>query len=197
MAEEDEIRKNVEHEKEYKNYCDKHIYLQCIEDMKKVNLENISIKDVQGPIKTFLSNWGMMGRILSREKYKGWDEKLRMRISKLGKKLEHFRSFEIENTSLDRWQDDIQEYYQKIREIVGPTSASKVLHLICPSFFPLWDDNIRKLNEIDDTPNGYFLFMKKSKEFINRNKKIIAELSDKYGKPKLKIVDEHFYKSSR
>jgi len=197
MVEEGEIKGSIEYEKEYKNYVNKHIYLQCIKDMKKVDLENIDTLDVQGPIKTFLSNWGIMGRILSREKYRGWEEKLKVEISKLGKKLEQFRSFEIENADLDKWQDDIRECYKKIREVVGPTSASKILHLICPSFFPLWDSKIREANRVDTTPNGYFLFMKKTQSFINENKEIITELSNEYRKPRLKIVDEYFYRTSR
>ena len=197
MTKENEIIKSIEHEIEYKIYSEKHIYFPCINDLKNVDLKNIKDIDVYGPIKMFLSNWGIMGRVLARKKYKGWEKKLKTKISQISDKLEKFRDIQLETTNLEQWENDIEVCYKEIRNIVGPTSTSKTLHIICPSFFPLWDDNIRKLTRVSTKPVDYYNFMNKSKNFIKNNKKVITRLSKKYGKPKLKIVDEYLYNISR
>ena len=175
----------------------KHIYFPCINDLKNVDLKNIKDTDVYGPIKMFLSNWGIMGRVLARKQYKGWEEKLRTKILRISDKLEKFRYLRLETTELKQWENEIQECYQEIRKVVGPTSASKTLHIICPSFFPLWDDNIRCLTGVTTKPTGYYNFMRKSQDFIKNNNKTTTELSKKYRKSKLKIVDEYLYNISR
>jgi len=172
-------------------------YFPCTHDLKNVNLKNIENTDIYGPIKMFLSNWGDMGRVLARKQYKGWEEKLKTKILRISNKVEKFRDIRLETTDIKQWENEIQECYQEIRNAVGPTSASKTLHIICPSFFPLWDDNIRELTGVTTKPTGYYDFMRKSQNFIKNNIKVTTELSKKYRKSKLKIVDEYLYNISR
>ncbi|ADB58812.1 DUF6308 family protein [Archaeoglobus profundus] len=206
---EDEIKKCVEIVEEEWGFGDKLLYIGCIEAMKNVKLRDIQEKDIKGPIRVFLINWGMMGIVLNRKDRKNWERKLLqvLREEKFCDKLERFRNLNLENANIDELKKEITDCYQEVRDIVGPTSASKVLHLICPNFFPLWDANIRKLvsqeckelgkGSIDDRAEGYYRFMKEVKDFLERYEKILSELSRKYGKPKLRVVDEFMWYVSR
>ena len=145
----------------------------------------------------FYRTGGLWVEFLQENNTKDGEEKLRTKILRISDKLEKFRYLRLETTELKQWENEIQECYQEIRKVVGPTSASKTLHIICPSFFPLWDDNIRCLTGVTTKPTGYYNFMRKSQDFIKNNNKTTTELSKKYRKSKLKIVDEYLYNISR
>ncbi len=199
MITKEQIKEAIEKDVEYKKYADKHIYSQCVKDLEKIDLENITEKDVQGPIRTFLLNWGMMGRSLSGNSYKGWDSNLCFTLQQIGGKLQKFRTRKLEDTNLDHFENEIQEYYNKINSIngLGATAVSKILHVTCPYFFPLSDQKIRNKLEIRESSKAYFKFMKKNQELLEKYEQLISDLSMEFGKPKLKILDEILYNITR
>lgn len=195
----EQIKEAIYKDIEYKKYADKHIYSQCVKDLEKIDLENITEKDVQGPIRTFLLNWGIMGRTLSGNKYKGWDSNLCSTLQQIGSKLQKFRTRKLEYAKLDQYENEIREYYDKINRIsgLGATAVSKILHVTCPYFFPLSDQSIRKKLEVRESSKDYFKFMKKNQELLKKYEQLISDLSIEFRKPKLKILDEVLYKITR
>lgn len=205
---EEDLRKYIEeHEKEWE-FSDKLIYFGCLDTAKKVKLCDIDVKDVKGPIRTFLRNWGMMGRVIDRLDEE-WQNKLIEAIKKNSKNLEKFRTLNLEKSYIDELRSQIIECYAAIKKIVGlgPTSVSKILHLICPNFFPLWDKSIRdKINKecknlgrnsLGDSPAGYYKFMIEIQNFLKKHNSILSKLSKKSKKSKLKIADEFMWEVSR
>jgi len=183
MITEEKIKKCIEqyieqYEKEW-SFADSLIYKGCLEALKRIDLSKIEEKDVKGPIRTFLINWGMMGRVVGRLK-KGWEKELATKIK--------------------------IDCYKSLRIIVGPTSASKILHLICPNFFPMWDCDIRKLisniykwrknshKGIGESPEGYYKFIQEIQVFLKKYDEVLLELSKQYDKGKLKLIDEFLWK---
>ena len=45
------------------------------------------------------------------------------------------------------------------KDVNGPTAATKVLHLLCPEFFPMWDTKIRRDVRIRGNEEGYYKYM--------------------------------------
>jgi len=204
----EDIKKHIEMHEEEWNFADRIIYVACLDAVREVKLCEIQEKDIKGPIKTFLINWGMMTRVLGRKKYKDWEKNLRDVFLEICDKLENFRNLNlIDYKDISKLREDIEECYQRLKSIVGPTSTSKILHLICPTFFPMWDVDIRKKvnieskslgnGKIDDTKEGYYKFIIEIQKFLIKYDKILLELSEKYNKPKLRITDAFMWKMSR
>jgi hypothetical protein len=103
---------------------------------------------------------------------------------------------------LHRYETDIKTIYQALKSAVGPIGAVKVLHLVCPSFFPLWDNAIanglRQYYYGDSTyesfsDQDYFDFMMWVQNWLRENDNLISSLSEQYNKTKLKMIDEFFW----
>lgn len=203
---ENEIRMYVStHEEDWK-YSDKLIYFPCVRDTNRLRLCKIQEEDVKGPIRTFLLNWGMMGRVLKRKNYKGWEKRLAETLRGICNQLKEFRKLNLETTNISSQKDDIKKCYDAVSNIVKTTSASKTLHVICPNFFPLWDLGIRERVSgerrglgkagIGPSATGYYNFMVEIQGFLNRYAKILSELSRKYSKSKLRITDEFMWRGT-
>lgn len=74
--------------------------------------------------------------------------------------LDEFRQKSIESY----WTDDfflVKEIFDKFESILGAVGAAKSLHLLCPKFFPLWDNPIA---------NGYKIYLGKMGTNVNGGK---------------------------
>jgi len=179
-------------EEEYPN----DVYSDCVEKMKKVNLENVSEDDVEQIIKRFLYTWGSMGRVLGQKKVKGWKNKLTILIQQEYRELEELRKKDLVHTELDTFENKIREYYESFKEILKTTASGKVMHLICPDFFPSWDTGIRKsIANLHGYKNDedYYKFMQATQSFLKHYEQVFSNLSDKYERNKLRILDELFW----
>jgi len=205
----DEVVERIiqQHEEEL-DYCDKVLYCRCIEDFEKVNLCELTEEQVKGSIKVFLINWGMLSRVLERKEKKErekreWEKDLLNVLKKHCKTLEKFRKLKLEEEDLSKFKEDIKQCYEEIRGVVRPTGASKVLHLINPEFFPMWDEKIRikvskkhgKLTgkRIGESGEGYYKFMNAIQELLLKKKELWTKWSEKTGKSKLRIIDIYLW----
>ncbi len=65
---------------------------------------------------------------------------------------------------------EVKEIYPKIKAVIGPTCASKFLHILLPKLFVMWDGKIRKEykenynKEIKDNGKGYYKYLVKMNE---------------------------------
>jgi predicted RNase H-like HicB family nuclease len=194
--------------KEYVKQCEQKsggqsTYKECVKDMEKIDLGRITEKDVEQVIERFLYEWGRMGRVLGRIEFIGWKSKLVGQIRSNHSKLEDFKTKDLSEVDLSVFESDIKNCYKSFEKVVGRIAASKVLHLICPNFFPLWDRNIAKAiwDEVDGKGEKgevlaqfsgahYYRFMQVMQNFLRKYREIVSALANQYGKGKLKILDE-------
>lgn len=136
--------------------------------------------------------------------------------------LEHLRKREIFDLN-ENDQDVVKNLFESLLEILkdpkgrkSPVAVSKVLHLLAPKFFPLWDNKIAKAYKCfwydsKAAPGKYIDFMKKIKNLVESiiQSFINAEGGDRvkaikaicnrcpknlpFDKSLLKIIDEYNY----
>jgi len=76
----------------------------------------------------------------------------------------------------------------------SPVAVAKALHLLGPSFFPLWDAAIAKhygCPYSQQPAQQYILFLRKMKEFVAMLGNVVAP--GEHGKSLLKLIDEYNY----
>jgi hypothetical protein len=173
------------------------VYNNCVQAMAKIPFLSISETDTREVIQNYLNVWGKMGRVVGRND--DWQRDLTNTIREKANILDSLRTKNLENETLHLHETAIKECYEAFQKILWQVAAAKVLHLLCPDFFPPWDNDIAKgyrvvvgKNEHIEhfSPDDYFRFMKWIQEFIMNNSKILSELAVTYGKTKVKISDE-------
>jgi len=194
------------------------IYFGAIENLTEVQEDVSKLDDVRHMrrvIKLFLTNWGNMNRVVSRDglKWKELGETIRQSKKEFDElRKQRFISTEFKEKTVS---DAIKKIYGRIKKypyLRGPTSMSKILHLLNPEIFVMWDEEIRKNykkknNLIRDTPEGYLEFLKENQKEIlealyDRQKEvgkgleeIEQELTRKHGNRTLaRIMDEYNWK---
>ncbi|MBI2847568.1 MAG: hypothetical protein HYX83_00170 [Chloroflexi bacterium] len=160
----------------------------------------------------FLYIWGRMGRVLGREKFSSWQMKATGIIRSNNRILKRFQAKAIEEEILNTHKAEIISLYESFNEAVGPIASAKILHVICPDFFPLWDNAIAdalRAELVDSQGNSfntsispfsgedYFRFMEGTKLFMLGHRNIISQLANRYNKTKLRIIDECFWQAAR
>lgn len=121
---------------------------------------------------------------------------------------------ELYDSLLSRSNSNPEKYNMVKTEKISDTAASKILHILKPSLFMMWDNNIREYyinDKYKDGPKAYILFMKKMQEFaftlqeecpdvtkrLNEKVSIFyeeessTEASNGYKKPITKFLDEY------
>jgi hypothetical protein len=157
------------------------------------------VKHIDKVLIPFLTNWGLMSRVVGRKDIK-WTE-ITEALRNLESHLKTLRGKKILSVDLAEKQtiDSIIIIYDKLRSFknMGPTTLSKTLHLLNPQIFVMLDVDIvkfyKKLNpEINDSGEGYLEFLRTSqkeiaetlseleKESGQKSSTIIQELCDKY-----------------
>ena len=191
------------------------IYFGAIEKLKDVqdNLSKLNdIQHVRRVIKPFLIQWGMMGRVVGREGL-NW-KKLGTTLRNLEKEFhvlrdKRFLTVNLNETKVSSAIKTIYQELRSIRYIGGVTSTPKILHLLNPEMFVMWDEDIRKNykeknGRIGDTPEGYLEFLNEAQnelmETLEDRRRITArgldeierEIRRKYkNKTLARIIDEY------
>jgi len=177
------------------------VYKQSLKAMAGIDLGSHTNQDVQQIVETYLYTWGNMGRLLGREEFRGWQSRLTKELQYNHKMLEGLRKKRLETVNLSEFDADIKKCYKSFRDVVGRIASAKVLHLVSPDFFPIWDNAIaegvrKELAAREDwtieafSPDDYYEFMKAIQQFTRKNSKVLSDLVLKYGKSKLRIIDE-------
>ncbi len=130
-------------------------------------------------------------------------EKLAKIINNYNNLLKQFNNTDLLRLDLDKYRNNIINLFEEIDNKVkylGLTSTSKILHLLKPEVFVMWDKEIAKLYNKRNNTEGYFEFLKICK---NELEKLLEELrkhgiknpEDKlrkrYRKPLTKLIDEY------
>jgi len=176
--------------------------------MAGIDIAGISEQEVVAVVQPFLYRWGRMGRVLGRAEFSGWQGQAAAVIQSHSGLLEQFRGADIASVDLSRQGSAAVTLYESLKEAVGQISAAKVLNLICPDFFPLWDNAVANAMRAElanlsgysfdasvDPFSGedYLRFMEGVQLFMSRHAGVISVLSSRYGQKRLKIVDACFW----
>lgn len=177
------------------------IYLKVIEDFKKTGFCGLCDLNVDSILRLYLLKWGRMGRVLG---YKGCKriggkleemenqfgelQKLTLIIVDIGQKSDEFEILYNELLNA-KWKSDKGRLKR-----VGPTATSKVLHLVIPDLFMMWDSKIRKTYGFKDSGVEYVRFLVNMQNWIKKLGTIVKNLQAQYGKPLTKLIDEYNWK---
>lgn len=190
------------------------MYFEALEKLKEVqeDLKKLDdVKHVRRVIKLFLIHWGSMARVVSRKGLK-WIE-LAETLRNLEKEFGELRKRKMLTVDFNdnTVASSIKTIYKKIRSykyLGSPTTTSKILHLLNPEIFVMWDKAIfvsyhRRNNHIDYSPEGYLEFLKEMQKEITEAvygyktetgkelNEIERELRERYSNKTLaKIIDE-------
>jgi len=177
-----------------KEYADSNmLYAECVKKMGEVDLGDIKKEHVEVVVKPFLYRWGMMGRVLGRRKT--WEDETLDLIRRHSQVLEGFRRMDLTNTGLCSLKSEIEQIYEEFKGPLGKVGAVKVLHLICPGFFPLWDNDIAEaVSRLKCFPKeDYYRFMEEVQKFLKNHHEIFINLANKYMVSILRILDEFLW----
>jgi len=175
------------------------VYEECIKEFSKVRLSQLNEDHESRLLRPFLLAWGTMGRVLG---YQGV-EVLREKLKDIGGRIEPLRKENLLSGELDELRELVVELFDEIREMrfksrrekerkVGSTAASKILHLICPNLFVMWDSAIRtEYKKRRGNGEDYFEFLKEMKALGKEQESIIKELQQRYGKRATRIIDQY------
>lgn len=189
------IQKNEE-----ENWLAECMYFGALKGLSGVKNDLSKIDDtvhIERVLRPFLIQWGMMAQPLAR---KG------MKWAQLGTKLRklelHFKALRKESLLLSKFEDKynsvhVREIYEELDSIkyVGPTGVCKIMHLINPEIFIMWDKKIReKIYNVEDSASGYLEFLGKNQrllETVFNDEKKRNDLRSKFpNKTLAKLIDE-------
>lgn len=175
-------------------------YSESINFIGKIDFENITednIKRLQQVVKDYLYQWGRMQQLLGRPDYRDHWVSYVVKEIVSNQKLKDFRDKDLVDEKLEEIKEDIKKCYKKFENIVGRIGASKILHLVCPHFFPLWDNIIANAhrNEFKTkiqfaTSEEYYRFMLTIQYFLKNHEEIFSSLAQEYCKTKLGVIYE-------
>lgn len=183
-----------------------------LEDVRSDLTKLDDIKHLRRIIKPFLIQWGLMGRVVGREGLE-WAE-LGEALRSLEGEFKLLRNQKLLTIKFEDAEisETIRSVYRKLDSfdyIGSPTTISKILHLLNPEVFVMWDNKIRKTykeknKHVRETPKGYLEFLKEAQKELkealddcqNETRKemneIEQEIRAKYrNKTLAKIVDEY------
>ena len=194
------------------------LYKEYSKKMEKKGLENFDeINHVEMIIKPYLYKWGRMQRVLGQKQYRGWESDIIEQVRLNFDTLENFRKMKFESSNLNDHKTNIINCYESFNKIVDGVAAAKVLHIISPYFFPLWDNGISVIvrkervraaisnkgflidikdfsNKIEDfSGKDYFYFMKILQTILEKYKNTFSVLAKSYEKGVLKIMDDFLW----
>jgi hypothetical protein len=199
-----DIEEAIEKHEKMWGYTDRILYKRCIDDANARNLRlcKITEEHIEGIVKTFLINWGMLGRVLNSKGRKDkWKEDILKKIKEYCKDLENLRELKLESTDIGKCRNEIIKCYEDFKKIIGPVGASKLLHLFAPEFFPMWDNAIinqvkkecKSSTKINTSAEGFYNYILKVQKLLQKEWETWNKLSEQYDKPKLRITDNFMW----
>lgn len=193
------------------------IYFESIEKLREVR-EDLTKLDIDrhllGVVRSFLIRWGNMARVVGQGglDWEGFGHTIRALEPEFAKLRD--KRFLAVDFNEEIFSNVVKTIYKELRrfpKLGGPTAISKVLHLLNPEIFVMWDGSIRKVyhlrdRRVDEFPKGYLEFLKEAqneiKEAFSDYKresgkgfdKIEQEIRSKFkNKTLARIVDEYNY----
>lgn len=166
----EEFKKRIE-ESEGKYWLPECIYFKALENLEYIRANLSKLEEqmhVQEIIKPFLINWGRMGRTVNRRDTEWGKLTQQLRDSNEFFQKLRDRSFLDIRFGEREAVNAIKEVYKSARvKNIGPTAVSKILHLLNPELFVMWDEEIRKKYGVKGSADGYIEFLRKMQNEMN------------------------------
>lgn len=185
-------------------------YDDCCQQMRSVDLGQITAEQVESIVDRFLLDWGNMGRVINDHRRTGWQAKLAEMIRHRSGFLASVGALDLSGQNLAPNRSAIEDCYNSFCWVVGPTSAGKVLHLMAPSYFPPWDNYIRDLAwrfpraHADlkrglerDSGGEYYFFMLQIQHFLQTYLAVWQQLAGEFQHTKVKMIDRYLWQNQQ
>ncbi|MCL7389375.1 MAG: hypothetical protein LZ173_05495 [Thaumarchaeota archaeon] len=164
--------------------------------ISELDFRNINPKKTYCYLLRFLELWGVR-----RTAVKVDPRKLSETITCLRPLLTDLNHNLIE-VDLQTIEEKVIEVFNKISRVdnIGPTSSSKILHLLIPNLFIMWDREIAREFDVQMNSGGYVNFLKMCKSIYEKLSEKYKEqgvdnptayLLSKFKKPLTKLLDEY------
>jgi len=102
------------------------------------------------------------------------------------------KSFKDANFEDPHLCEEIKEIYEKLKEIVEQTGASKIMHLKNPNLFVMWDRGIRRMYGIRHVESEDYI------SFLRKLKKRFSDITwENRDQTLAKAIDEYNYVESQ
>jgi hypothetical protein len=158
-----------------KNYEDsfwfvEYLYFKALELLGDVraDLSRLeTVEHVEEIIKMFLIHWGGMRRTVGREGL-GW-EQLTRRLREAKDAFQKLYGKSLLDIDFDDVgvRDAIMRTYEAVNiKYIGATAISKILHLLNPEVYVMWDEKIRRKYRVRGNAKGYIDFLKQMKKEV-------------------------------
>jgi len=172
----DELIENVKHLEERITDTEQ-IYFKSIKKLREIqgDLSKLDVGEhLLGVIRPFLIEWGTMARVVGQKglNWEGYGHKIQELEAEFAKlRGQRFLSIDFYNENISNTIKTIYNGLRKFPKLGGLTTISKVLHLLNPELFVMWDINIREVYQkknrlVNDTASGYLEFLKENQNEI-------------------------------
>lgn len=157
-------------------------------EILRVHPQDLDVTEIRDILVEFLNRWGC--------RLRNYDNVTASNLKRCVVDI-HPEFLAIQNYSILNYNLEVPENRERIERIFnrfwfygseiaknfGPTATSKVLHIINPDLFVMWDDAIRfnywvQNNEIIDSGRGYCLFLIEIKRIA---KELVDEFRERFG----------------
>lgn len=173
------------------------IYRDSLKKFNAKELHNFNKDEIQSILAQYLMKWGNMTRVLG---YKGCTA-LGTKLQQMDTRLKTIKQEDLLTIDLSKTSKEIADFYTEIMNTtwtskkgrvkrVGPTSASKALHLVAPNVFMIWDRAIRQYYGFQENGKDYVRFLTTMQSWLKELKPNMEKLQ-KYSKSYTKIIDEY------
>jgi len=174
------------------------IYDSCVKELSTMKLSQLGDISATRIIRPFLLDWGRMGRVLGSEGPKA----ICAEIESIANEIEPLRRKDLFSIDLEEKRELIVKLFDRLcgttfknrrrkTKRVGPTAASKTLHLVCPDLFVMWDSKIRTKYGRLGIGHDYFEFLEQMREFGKEVRAAIQHLEKKYARRPTKLLDQY------
>jgi hypothetical protein len=193
------------------------IYFASIERLGEVR-EDLTKLDADrhllGVIKPFLIECGTMARVVGQQglDWTGYGQSIRdmePHFAKLREK--RFITTDFNEEAVSNAVKTVHSGLKRFPKLGGPTVVSKVLHLLNPEIFVMWDGNIRRVyhaknRHVNEFPEGHLEFVKEAQKELkeavtdhqretgNSLDQVEQEIGGRFkNKTLARIIDEYNY----
>jgi len=173
------------------NYEPRDLFYRLATNLIQSALDQVGLFSITEAVSVLLQTWNN-----NHYRYHHFDANHYILIEQLiNNNLDRILQFRNRNISTiaNADKDSIINLFTSFQDILKPVGAAKALHLLCPNFFPIWDNKIAiaynlRLISVDTNPNKYLSFV-----YIQQNQ--AAQLPEELpnGISKLKAIDEYNY----
>ncbi len=183
------------------------VYRLCVEDVRREDLRKAeSSARLHAIMRDLTIGWGNMERVLYRDENKGWERRAGKAIARNATFLAKARHMDLRTAKEERYRKKTKKVLNELATPLGPTAASKVLHILAPRFFPLLDGPIRSyatkhgegmrgMSNADG--RGYLAFIAWSKRLLDQTARYSSALKRDYGETELRFLDCYLWKKAQ